>query len=214
MGQVKREKINYIPGIISLFILPFLFIHYANKEIKRKSLFVMPVLFADKSLPEKYPGIYKLPFPPKRNYMSINFTGDKMDDRIKLAFSQIRIREILSMNDSTSGLQFHFGDNSQYETFVKAIDILRIENAQFYVPLEKDIWFYHIPPDRTTFSYFLCGTTYTIVDQEMTRVSLWENAEIIFFKIWKTSWQIMLAFIAFILSNLIIRKMKKKEKIN
>jgi hypothetical protein len=45
------------------------------------------------------------------------------------------------------GLHLYFDNSSRYGTFVQAIDILKMENAKTYMPIENDIWIYYLPPD-------------------------------------------------------------------
>ena len=95
----KRKKIFYIPGIVSLIMVPFLFIPLAENLIKEKSFVVIPIVFADTIFLKKFPKVfkrYKQTFPPKRIYTQIIFTGKETYDRVKLDFAQIRIREMLS----------------------------------------------------------------------------------------------------------------------
>ena len=210
MDKVRRKKIFYIPGIISLTILPFLFIYFANNEIQNKSLGVIPLFLADTNPPKKFPAVfekYEGTFPPKRNYLNIRLTGNESDDRIKLSYAQIRIKEILSANDGANGLHFHFGDSSHYWTFVKAVDILRVAGAKTYMPLDNDLWFYHFPPD-TTIKNWICGTTYSDVVYEEPTVSLWNKAREWTRHIWNNSWQIISSFIALLLSIVLLRRHK------
>lgn len=210
MDRPKRKKIYYIPGIMSLTILPIAFILFTDKEIKQKRLTVLPIVLADTNLPKKFPESFKKfngSFPPKRNYVDINLTGDNQNDKIKLDFAQIRIREILSQNDTTNGLHFKFGDSSQYWTFIKAVDILRFEKAKTYMPLDNDLWFYHFPPDTKVVSW-ICGTTYSDIVYIEPKVSWWTKVTKWTSDIWKSSWQLISAFIGFLLSILVLQRQK------
>ena len=151
MDKSKRLGKFYVPGIISLTLLPLIFFSFANKEIKRRTLTILPIFIADTNLLKTYLPFLESnrPFLPTRKYADINFTGNIDIDKIKLSFAQIRINEILSQNDSISGLHFKFGDNSQYGTFVNTIDILRFEKAKTYIALENNLWFLYVPPDTT-----------------------------------------------------------------
>ena len=133
--------------------------------------------------------------------------GDNQNDKIKLDFAQIRIREILLQNDSTNGLHFRFGDSSQYWTFIKAVDILRFEKAKTYIPLDNDLWFFHFPPDTTIVSW-ICGTTYSDIVYIVPKVSWWTQAKKWTSDIWISSWQIILGFIAFLFSIFILGRQK------
>lgn len=210
MDRANHKRIYFIPGIISLTILPFLFIRFASKELRVRSIGVITLFSADTNLPKKYPEAfeeYKGAFPPKRNYTDIILTGNAEDDSVKLGFAQIRIREILSANDSINALHFQFNDNSQYWTFVKAVDILRNEGAKTYMYLDKDVWFYHFPPDTTAFPDWICGITNDVF-YERPETSWWGKATGWVTELWQSSWQIILTFAAFLLSIFLIRRQK------
>lgn len=212
MDRPKLNKIYYIPGIFSLIILPIVFITFAQRAIKDSTLSVLPIALADTNLPKKFPEIFKdfeNSFPPKRNYLDINLTGDNQNDKIKLDFAQIRIREILSKNDSTNGLHFKFGDSSEYWTFVRALDMLRYEKAKTYMPLDNNLWFYHFPPD-TTLVNWICGTTYSDIVYFESKFSFWKKVTKWTSDIWKSSWEIISAFITFLF--FVIRFMLQKKR--
>ncbi|HSC53755.1 MAG TPA: hypothetical protein VLC98_09050 [Phnomibacter sp.] len=206
MDRVGRKKIYYVPGIISLIILPFLFTHFAEKEIKSNSVGVMRIFLADTNLPKKFPEVFrdfKIEFPPKRNYTDIDFTGNEKSDKIKLDYAQIKIREILSANDSVNGVHFKFSDSSKYWAFVKSIDVLRTEGAKTYMPLDNDLWFYHFPPDTTNVN-FICGTNYIVL--ERPEINWWKKTTVLIESIWESSWQIIVLFAGFIFSVFMIKR--------
>ncbi|MBE7171954.1 MAG: hypothetical protein INR73_15305 [Williamsia sp.] len=211
MKRAKRQKIYYIPGAIALAVLSTLFIHLANKELHRKSIGVIPLFVADKDLPEKYPEMFKKnkgALFPKRNFTDIFLTGNTKWDKIKLDFARIRIREVLSANDSLNGIHFQFGGNSRYWSFLKAVDILRTEGAKRYVPLDKDLWFFHVPPD-TTIKDMACGTSYyATVYNEEEYTPWWSKTLNVVIHVWGSSWEIISAFIAFLMSILAIKRQK------
>jgi biopolymer transport protein ExbD len=211
MDRIKRRKNYYTPGIISLTILPFVLMYFANKEIKARTVGVIPIFLANTSLAKKYPEWFtkfRGHFPPERNYVDIDFTGNIQNDKTNLDFAQLRIRKTLLQNDSTNGVHFIFSNNSQYGTFVKAIDILRFEGAKSYMSLDYDLWFYHFPIDTSTkqsdIKCFLCNDVVIIEPKK----SWWTTATEETKQIWHSSWQIILGFSAFLLSILILRQMK------
>jgi hypothetical protein len=208
MTIAKRRKKYYIPGIISLTIPPFVLIYFANKEIKRRTVGVIPVFLADRTLPKKYPEFftkYHGQFPPERNYVDIDFTGNFQNDKIKLEFAQLQIREMILRNDTTNGVHFKFFENSHYGTFVKAIDILRFEDAKTFMPLDNDLWFYNLSIDTSTkklhFECVLCNDVVIIEPKKSWLTTAIEQTK----KIWRSSWQIILGFFAFLLLMLIFR---------
>ncbi|WP_143087862.1 hypothetical protein [Chitinophaga sp. YR627] len=158
MKGPRYKKIYYVPGVISLLVLPVLFVVYASVAQRPGSYHVLPVIIRNKQLEEKFPEIYKWVAPiNERSYEDINITGYQDADQVKLAYAQIRIREILRQNNFAQGIHYHFGDSSNYGAFVKALDILATEEAQLYMVEDNNIWFYHVPPDTT--EYPECGTS-------------------------------------------------------
>lgn len=149
MDKAKRQKIFYIPGMISLIFVPIAFIYFASKQQKRLLVSTIPFFCLDTNYLKKQNLLSRFyrHFPPNRNYTEIILTGNNKNDETKLNFSQIRIREILSGNDSLNGLHFKFMDSSEYWTIIKALDILTIEGAKTYIPLDNNLWFYYEPPD-------------------------------------------------------------------
>jgi len=210
MGIPKHKKIYYSPGLISLLILPFVFISQSYKQMQRNTFGVIPIYFADTELYKTYPESFtrfKGSYPPKRSYTEITFTGNDVYNQTKLAFAQIRIREILAQNDSINGLHFMFGDSSTYGIFVKTIDILRKEGAESYMALDNNLWFYHFPPDIPT--HGVSCNTFVFWDDVIyikPKISWQTKLSQEIKQIWKTSWQIIVAFTAFLISMLIFRR--------
>jgi hypothetical protein len=209
MEKEKLKGLYYVPGIISLTILPILFIYFAHKEISARTVGIIPIVLADTNLPKKFPDVfkdYKGTFPPKRNYVDIILTGNDKTDKIKLDFAQVKIGETLAANDSINGLHFHFSDSSKYGTFVKAIDLLRAEGAKTYMPLDNDLWFYHFPPDTTTENW-ICGTTYNTVFYQ-NETSWWTKTLTQINHYWQSSWQLIISFTIFLTATFILWRQK------
>ena len=123
--------------------------HSANKpEILYQIKLWRPLTLLVPQQSRKLPD-YKGHFPPIRDYIDINITGNNYNDKIKLEFAQIRIREILSENNTTSGIHFLFGDSTQYGKFLEVLNILLIERAKNYIPGNNDLWFFSFQMEAT-----------------------------------------------------------------
>ncbi len=132
--------------MISLLLVPFTFINYANQELKCKPLYSLRIYIASKDLFKKYPEIlaeFESGMPPKRSYVDIVFDGNNKNNQAKLDFAQIRIREIIAEKDSINGVRFHFTNSSEWWTFVASLNILHKEWAERFFPLDDDIWFFN-----------------------------------------------------------------------
>ena len=211
MEGLKKRKIIYVPGLISLTILPILFLFWTNKNFESKSFRVLKVYLADTNQFRKYPEIYSnyiKEFPPKRNYLDIVFTGNNIEDKIKLDFARIQIKEYVLQKDYTKCIHFKFGDSCEYWTFVKTIDALNSQGARTFAPLDNDIWFFNIKPDTTikTLNYpCLLYNDVIFVEPEKTS---WTKTVDRLLLIWKSSWTIIVAFCSFIFAVLLLRRKK------
>lgn len=152
-GNPKRKKIFYVPGIISLAIIPLIFSHYAQNAIQVRSITTLPIFMADTSLFSKFPELFARfdgHIPPRRNYLDIIITGSNPNDEIKLDFVRVRVKEMISQNDLLNGIHFKFQKTSRFGAYVRVIDLLRSEGAKTFMPLNDDIWFYNLKPDTLT----------------------------------------------------------------
>ena len=104
-------------------------------------------------------------------------------------------------------MHFRFDDNSEYWTFVKSIDILRIEGANNYMRLDNDLWFYNFPTDTTSVSW-TCGATNIDVAYEKSDASCYKKVLTGTIIIWKNSCQIILTFTGFLISLFILKQQK------
>ena len=83
-----------------------------------------------------------------KKYTVVNLTGDNNSDKEKLNIAEKNVRKLILSNDTISGIKFHFGEKSEYWTFIRVLDILSIEKAKFYVPYKNDIWFTNPKPRK------------------------------------------------------------------
>ena len=195
MARTKTSHLYYIPGIISLTILPFLFYYYGSSFKKVLNQGAIQVFWYDPELSKKHPEIFSGTYPPERKYIDISLTGNRHEDSIKLNFSQVRLREILISNDSVNGIHYQFGDSAQYWSVVRVLDICQIEQARTYMPYENNLWVYHIPPDTASQNIIeplICGTTYTDITPKPSWLSaISGKAQLL----WQTSWPLLVGFL-------------------
>ena len=137
----RSSKLLYYPaGLISLVFLPILCIWYLYQNKAFEKIVALEITWWAPSLQLYNPHIY-----PKENhfykhYIDINLTGNDSEDKKKLEDAQLKIRNLVSSQDTTSVVHFHFSDNANYWTLIKAIDICFIEKANHFFPFGNDIW--------------------------------------------------------------------------
>ena len=141
----RKRKLPYPTGMLSLALLPLLCIAYMYTHHVFDDPRMMEITWWNK---DWY--TYRLQKPPfdihpEREFVEINLTGNKAEDEAKLAFAQLAIRELVSTNDTTTGVHFKFEDHAKYSGFVRALNILTIEKASTYAPYKNHIWVFNYP---------------------------------------------------------------------
>jgi hypothetical protein len=197
--MIAKRRIYYIPGIISLILLvPLSWIKLRQLQ-KGRDLRVMEITTSFKPtamLRDTMYTQYYNTFPPTRDYLTFELTGDLSTDEIKLDSAQLRIREIEDTNDQTHGINFHFGDTAKYSALVRALDILTTEDINgFYLLYGRNLWYLgpRLPSKHHQVEpALICGTgfmrNYPESDlNEMRMLSLWGH------------WPLSVLFIALIL---------------
>lgn len=211
MGRLNRNTKYYIPGAISLIILPVAFYFFAKREIRQSTLWAMPLVWVDTAHLNKLAppdASFNTKFPPERNYTDIVFTGNQSDDRTRLAFSQIQIKQILNADDTLNGIHFLFGDSSTYGTVAGVFDNLQAAGAERYLLGEKDIWFWQVPPDTVKPLQYECLLCNDVVYGE-PEISWWTKTKGNLIRIWITSWQLIVLYASFLI--LIVALWRKRN---
>lgn len=135
----RRRKLHYPVGLLSLALLPLLFMWTLNSYHVFDDLRVLEITW-----PQRFEDIHSSIYPiyktPDRVYIDINLTGDAEEDNIKLDFAQLEIRNMIATHDTIKGVHFHFNNEAKYRSFVRAIDICKMENANRYIANRNNIW--------------------------------------------------------------------------
>ena len=136
----------YFPGLISLIFLPALCLWFISTNKTYEKLYALDVVFWSPSLKIIFPESYRHGSHPPRKYLEIDLIGNDKEDKVKLDFAQIQIRDLVATNDVKNGVHFQFGNKSKYWEFIRALDICKIANARTFVADGDNIWvFNHIP---------------------------------------------------------------------
>jgi hypothetical protein len=197
---MRRHKIYYIPGLISLLILFPLLYEALQKEKARHDYRVLEVFMFDPAelFNNRLNQQFYYAYPPLRDYLTLELTGDAIMDKVKLDYAQLRIREIENTGESIDGLNIHFADSAKYGSFVRAFDLLKRENATLYLAAKRDIWFWAAPKPRISdarAAYFGGCVCY---DQVIVDPGTASQLEDLFYR-FKPYWPISILFIALVL---------------
>src|SRR3954465_13311964 len=111
----KRKKIFYVPGMISLILIPlFCFYHFYKVnafEVQRGINLSIPV---GNEFEE-----YKVA--SLRKYKLFNFDGSNLEKK-KLNEMKLYLRKLRIEKDTVNGIKMHFGSKSYYQTFITTLD--------------------------------------------------------------------------------------------
>lgn len=137
--MIPRRKLYYPTGLLSLALLPMLCMWTLKKYHVFDDLRVLVITW-----PERFKGadssFYPIYKTPDRVYLDINLTGNSEEDNIKLDFAQLEIRSMIATHNTIKGVHFHFSKEAKYRSFVRTINICKIENANQYIASGNNIW--------------------------------------------------------------------------
>ncbi|CAA9196751.1 hypothetical protein Flavo103_15310 [Flavobacterium collinsii] len=149
----KRKKIFYVPGMISLILIPLFCFYHFYKVGAFKVFGVLDIsLVPDKEEFEKYK------VKDLRKYRDFIFNGDKTQE-LKLQELRYFVRDLVKKYDTVNGAKIHFGSKTDYNTFVNVIDILKVEEVPTWAPYKDDIYVLaSAKPKPKKDRRFFCGT--------------------------------------------------------
>jgi hypothetical protein len=142
-----RKKLRYVPGMISLLTVPFLFLYYGNGRIEEIPDYrIIKLNYPCKSPSSKYCVFYEKP--PSRQYLDINLTSNQDSNYLRMQFGVLYMREINLKKDSVHGVVFHYSEKTTYDDFVKLLDLFEINDLPIYYPIDYGMVLYYKPPRR------------------------------------------------------------------
>jgi len=141
---MNARKIYYVQGMISLLAIPLLLYHFTHRHIQSPKKYGISIFWPKETAFKKNPGMFG-ELPPKRMYIDIFLTGNNVKNKKEFNLAQSKIRSIFSNKDTLTGVHFIFGDSADYWTFVKAIDICRMEGVESYIPYKNHLWVLYSP---------------------------------------------------------------------
>ena len=174
--RLRRRRMCYTPGMISLALLALLFIGLLLRYHKIQKYHVLEVnMFPDPT--RKHQGSFKrLHFEiPRRNYRIIALTGDPRADRAKLDTFQLQLRGLLLRKDTVNGLHLLFEDKARYESYVRAFNICLIEKAPVYIPQKNHLWLLYLEPSVSRPDLLECGNI--VLREEGVAQSAWNGQD-------------------------------------
>lgn len=129
----KRKRIFYVPGMISLVLIPLFCFYHFYKVNAFKVYSSLEFSVPNKEDFEKYK-VRDL-----RRYKIFDFNGE-MSEKNKLEEMTFYLRDLKVKKDTINGIQIHFGPKANYQTFISSIEILTVEKAPTWIINDNDIF--------------------------------------------------------------------------
>lgn len=139
MKIIKKHRKNfYVPGMISLVILPILFLWFINFNNYFKEYSSIEIGLVDKQSFNEI--LEKFDFPNLRNYKVFVFNNILEKEKNNLRSFQKSLRIQNKFRDTINGIKLQFGKNMTYEVYIKILDILNTENTPTYIDYQNNLW--------------------------------------------------------------------------
>ena len=109
--RAKHRKLFYVPGMISLVLIPVLCLWHLNSNRYFKNDYYSVDFRISDSITDVKPFVGnhypQVAYIPKRNYKTILFDGINDEQKLKDLFAPLK--RMIDENDTISGLKFSFG---------------------------------------------------------------------------------------------------------
>jgi hypothetical protein len=166
LDRTKKTKRLYYPiGIISLIALPLMGLYYLKEHKVFQKQSYLTIFWWSSNLSEYNKELLPNKDHPNREYAEIHLTGNDKEDKIKLDFAQLEIRDLKQTHSLKKGIHVYFDDTAKYWAFVKIFNICAIEKMNSFVPHNNHVWIYFLdttkaldPNEKKSFRSF-CGNT-------------------------------------------------------
>lgn len=199
----KHRKLFYVPGMISLVLIPVLLLWFVKTNRSFDSECSLDFSIADTMVstkPEENSFTSKIVYLPRRNFKTISFDGE--NDENKIHDLKRSLLKRMTDNDTINGFKLHFGKHCTYQTFISAQDLLFIFNVDFYSAYKNDIYACGLPKKKNDKTLAL-----STFDCHVYPIEGWEDEErrrqiAIFIGNAKRFWQLPLALIGIALLNI------------
>ncbi|HLV46770.1 MAG TPA: hypothetical protein VKY32_06995 [Flavobacterium sp.] len=138
------KKLRYIPGIISIILLPILGIWYMNKHNYFQQLSAhsfTAIDFAEiERINEEYEYVTISNEFEKRIYKEVTLNHDK-NAEITFKYIDEFVDNVIQTKDTINGLKIHFNKNATYNEFIEVLNIFSERGAQVYTLDNNTMYF-------------------------------------------------------------------------
>lgn len=152
MSRDTHKKMYYVPGLVSLILVPVLITYFGRKEEQKLNKAVIEVNAWHPDLQSYFPL-------PERNFRQFQLTGNRNKDTNEIENARLLIKQIYTREDTVSGVHFILQDSVTYATFVNILNFFRADSIRYYAIYSNNIWVLNLPKPKVREGevYFVCG---------------------------------------------------------
>lgn len=143
-----KRKLYYPIGLISLVILPLLFISYVKKDPNaqiQKLIDISIVPQEYKEYLEYWKKDYDIDIPPDGHWNIFAFTNNEYNNSLTFKNLCYAVKLFNDCRDTVSGIEIKLNRKMPYNRFIQIIDMLGVENINLYFIINSDIWVPRFP---------------------------------------------------------------------
>ncbi|MDX6182465.1 hypothetical protein SGQ44_07635 [Flavobacterium sp. Fl-77] len=195
--KLKRRKIFYVPGMISLIFIPLMCFYYFYKIDAFKVYGSLEFGIPDKEDFEKYK------VEDLRKYRTFSFNEKKSKHKQQLNELRFFTRDLVKRFDSINGAKIHFGSKTDYDTFVSIMDIMVEEKMPVWALFSDNMYaFAHAKPKKK--HGFICGTMASTRENTLRMEEENQKKELHVFQVsfFKEQWILFLGYLGIALLNI------------
>jgi hypothetical protein len=141
--NIHRQALYYLPGYISLLLLPLFFSIYLLQGGVFTPNTMIPVYCQRESTPA-HAFTFKR---PERKYYPICFTGVASADQMLLPQVARQVKSLRLEKNIRDGVHIQLGAAVKYQLFIQLLDMLHQDNLRYFQLTDKGIWVWYALPE-------------------------------------------------------------------
>ncbi len=140
----KLQKIYYVPGMISLLLIPMVFWHFGRQRIQPKQ-FGMDLGIPAKHIHSNKCKTTKTCFESFRNWNYKKIEVPPNSAKQNIDFYVTELKKLQAKNQKETGIEFVINDQNSYQDFITLIDAMKLAKQENYgVDMEKTGHFFAV----------------------------------------------------------------------
>ena len=205
----KRKKIFYVPGMISLVLIPLFCFYHFYKVDAFKVYGSLNFSVSNKGDFEKYK------VEDLRKYKVFYFNGEKSQELRQLKELRVFAKDMIKKHDTINGAKIRLGSKTDYDTFISVINIMSEEKMPTWALFSDNLYALANPKPKPTKKHsFVCGTNAYSIERtlQMQEENRKEELRIFQISFLKQQWVIFLGYFGIVLINIFVLVKFNKNK--